>query len=74
MSMPALSDLRESGAIEQDADGVWMIHRPGYYDPRASPEVRREAELIVAKQRDGGTPIIAMQWHGETMTFGEAAT
>lgn len=71
---PALSDLRESGAIEQDADGVWMIHRPGYYDPRASPDVRREAELIVAKQRDGGTPIIAMQWHGETMTFGEAAT
>ncbi len=60
---PTMSDLRESGAIEQDADGIWMIHRPGYYDPKASPEVRREAELIIAKQRDGETGILPMHWN-----------
>jgi replicative DNA helicase len=60
---PTMSDLRESGAIEQDADGIWMIHRPGYYDPQASPEVKREAELIVAKQRDGETGILPLIWN-----------
>ncbi len=60
---PTMSDLRESGAIEQDADGIWMIHRPGYYDPKASPEVRREAELVIAKQRDGATGILSLHWN-----------
>ncbi len=66
---PGLSDLRESGAIEQDADGVWMIHRPGYYDPRSAPEIQRQAELVVAKQRDGETKILMLEWDGASATF-----
>ncbi len=60
---PKVSDLRESGSIEQDADGIWLIHRPGYYDPNASPEIKREAELHVAKQRDGETRLLPMIWN-----------
>jgi replicative DNA helicase len=68
---PLVSDLRESGDIEQDADGIWLIHRPGYYDPKASPEVRAQAELIVGKQRDGETPILPMRWVPELPAFEE---
>ncbi|MDE2293579.1 MAG: DnaB-like helicase C-terminal domain-containing protein, partial [Elusimicrobia bacterium] len=49
---PQLSDLRESGALEQDADLVAFIYREGYYN-RQDPAVERNAELIVAKQRNG---------------------
>lgn len=68
---PSLSDLRESGAIEQDADGVWMIHRPGYYDPRAPIEVQRQAEIVIAKQRDGETGVIDVEWDPQSATFRE---
>lgn len=67
--MPTLTDLRESGAIEQDADGVWLIHRPGYYDSKASEEVKREAVLSVAKTRDGETPLIPLVWEGSRQAF-----
>jgi replicative DNA helicase len=50
---PILSDLRESGALEQDADLVVFVHREEYYSKE--PEVARRAELIVAKQRQGAT-------------------
>lgn len=58
---PALSDLRESGAIEQDADTVILLHRPQ----------KREAaaELIVAKQRNGPTGTTRTVWDGPTMAF-----
>jgi replicative DNA helicase len=71
---PALSDLRESGSIEQDADSVWFVHRPGYYDPRASEQVAREAEIVVAKQRDGETGIVAMNWDGAFASFSESVS
>ena len=49
---PILSDLRESGAIEQDADVVMFVHREGYYD-KANPDLKNKAQIIVAKQRNG---------------------
>jgi replicative DNA helicase len=49
---PILSDLRESGQIEADADVVLLLHRPEYYDPNDRPGL---AELIVAKNRNGAT-------------------
>lgn len=51
-SLPQLSDLRESGSIEQDADVVALLHREGYYK-REDPAAQRKATLIIAKQRNG---------------------
>jgi len=66
---PILSDLRESGAIEQDADRVFFLHRPRYYAPddRRIPE--DAAELICAKNRRGSTGIGDLRWHAERTTF-----
>jgi len=55
---PQLADLRESGAIEQDADVVLFINRPGFYKPDAPDEERNRAELIIAKQRNGPTGVL----------------
>jgi replicative DNA helicase len=66
---PLLSDLRESGAIEQDADVVLLLHRPGYYTP--DPTDTR-AELIVAKQRNGPTGPVWLQFDPDTMRFTDA--
>ena len=62
--MPILSDLRESGAIEQDADIVMFIHRPEYYDKNAE---KGYGELRVAKQRDGATGDIRFRYN-ESLT------
>ncbi len=51
---PKLSDLRESGSLEQDADVVALIHREGYYKPN-DPTLENKAEIIIAKQRQGPT-------------------
>ena len=63
---PRLSDLRESGAIEQDADVVMLLHRPGFADG----ENNGETELIVAKNRHGETGTIYLHFAGEFVTFG----
>lgn len=64
---PMLSDLRESGAIEQDADVVMFLYRDEYYNP--DTEAKNQAELIVAKQRNGPTGTINLVWLGEYTRF-----
>ena len=69
---PLLSDLRESGAIEQDADMVIFVHRPEYYhiyqDDLGNSLVGK-SEIIIAKHRKGSTPIITMTFKGEYSRF-----
>ncbi len=64
---PRLSDLRESGAIEQDADVVIFLHREGYYDETV--ENLNLATCIVAKNRHGQTGTLNLQWVPEFTTF-----
>lgn len=68
---PQLSDLRESGAIEQDADVVLFIHRPKAFAVGESAEERNKTELIVAKQRNGPTEAIAMAFLAPYTRFEE---
>lgn len=72
---PRMSDLRESGSIEQDADVVLLLHREAYYhlsDPawmEENEERVNEAELIIAKQRNGPTGIVRLVWDNHTTRF-----
>lgn len=68
---PILSDLRECGDIEQDADIVVFIHRPFHVKPELGPEWKHYAELIVAKNRDGQVGLIDAQYIGETVCFSD---
>ena len=70
---PVLSDLRESGAIEQDADVVMFIHRPNFYKVDAPDEERNQAELMIAKQRNGPTGRIDFTFLSRHTRFEEAA-
>ena len=63
---PRMSDLRDSGAIEQDADQIWLLHRPGYYDSEAQHDL---AHLTVAKNRVGPTGVANLFWMADTMRF-----
>ena len=67
---PMLSDLRESGAIEQDADLVMLVHRPGYYQDADEDEVDKNlAQIIIAKQRNGSTGTVELTWKPELTQF-----
>ncbi len=71
---PGLADIRDSGAIEQDADCVIFIHRPSYYtkkkDAAEAPKIE-DAQLIVAKNRHGETNTAYVKWYGAKTLFFE---
>jgi len=69
---PQLADLRESGAIEQDADVVLFIHRPNFYKADMSDEDRAKTDLLVAKQRNGPTGILNFVFLSKHTRFEEA--
>lgn len=69
---PVLSDLRDSGSIEQDADIVLFLYREDYYQDAETPgedEDRNRSECIIAKNRHGETKTIPLHWQGEYMRF-----
>ena len=68
---PILSDLRDSGSIEQDADVVMFIHREGYYDPNT--EDKNVGEIIIAKQRNGPLGTVKVAWLPEYTTYANLA-
>jgi len=74
---PRMSDLRESGSIEQDADVVMLLHREAYYHQGDSDWVEQHpsdanvAELIVAKQRNGPTGVVKLVWDAKTTRFND---
>jgi len=85
---PQLSDLRESGSIEQDADAVMFVYRESYYKGRAEPregtpehlawqeemdQIRHVAEVIIGKQRHGPIGTVKLSFHEDTTKFGNLA-
>ena len=85
---PQLSDLRESGSIEQDADMVWFVYREAYYLGRAQPRegtpehlqwqedmdrVQNVAEVIIGKQRHGPIGTVKLSFNSDLTKFGNLA-
>jgi replicative DNA helicase len=66
---PIMSDLRESGAIEQDADAILFLYRDDYYNPNT--EEKNVAECIVSKNRHGETGTVKLQWLPQFTTFAD---
>ena len=69
---PVLSDLRDSGSIEQDADIVLFLYRDEYYQDSGAPSEdvdRNQSECIIAKNRHGQTKTVPLHWQGEYMRF-----
>ena len=67
---PRMSDLRESGSLEQDADVIVLLHRDNYYDP----DKDNTAELIIAKQRNGPTGVVKLAFLSHFMRFESLAS
>ncbi len=70
---PKLSNLRESGDIEQDADVVAFLHRQEYYEPK-NPDFKGLAEVIIAKNRSGPVGTAEMLWNKQTLTFADTSS
>ena len=68
---PLLSDLRDSGAIEQDADVVIFLYREQYYTPEQVPAETEDAEVIIAKNRQGATSSLHLGWWPKYTLFFE---
>ena len=68
---PKLADLRESGAIEQDADLVGFLHRDDYYEDGGEDTMQAPSELLIRKQRNGPTGTIRLTFEKEIMRFGD---
>lgn len=67
---PMLSDLRESGSIEQDADVIMMLFREDYYE-KNDPEVKGRSEVIIGKQRNGPTGTVHLKWESHIGRFSD---
>jgi replicative DNA helicase len=67
---PMLADLRESGSLEQDADQVWFLHRPGVFDPDAD---QGDVDLLIAKNRSGPLGKVPLRFHPESCKFSPAS-
>ena len=68
---PQLSDLRESGSIEQDADLVLMLFRENYYNSKQQQQQQELAELIIAKHRNGPSGTIELKFNAEFIKFSD---
>lgn len=67
--IPVLADLRESGSLEQDGDGVWFIHRPNKDDPNPHQNPDDHALIVIAKNRNGPLGNVRIGWDGQYVSF-----